>query len=392
MPDDGKRQIEGRPGCGLPVEQEGLRACRFHIGREVEGAECQRAVDQGTVAGKVDHQRARGFVAVERDLCVLDGQGLPRPIDLTLHGGGVQAFGIGHRQAEPACSPAQAGSGDLGLAGELQAVGDIEMALEACLQQVSLEGELQRPMWRVGLVGAGRKRGIECEPLAADREAAAAGHWALAPSSQLRVDVADRLPAAVGGRHVERAAAHGKRVEPHGDELIDQQRGNRADACRGKGGLEARRAGAQPRRAQIEYGTVEDEAGDGRAGRGIAVGIEGAAVERQVRRLAQPNGRRDDVHVARRGHHGIAGERLVSRALDGQHRRKHGEQQAGKGRKNERGKARNDVLASHALDFARLVLTSLFLVALAPPPRGQAVVFLLGRGLRTGPAFTNRGR
>ena len=124
----------------------------------------------------------------------------------------------------------------------------------------------------------------------------------------------------------------------------------------GKRGLEAavevRGAGAQARRVEVEHRRIEDEAGDGRAGRRVAVGIEGAAAERQIGSGAQADRRRDHVHVARRGHHGVARERLVGGAGAEEHRRKDGEQQTGKRRENERGEAGNDVLASHAVDFS----------------------------------------
>ena len=131
------------------------------------------------------------------------------------------------------------------------------------------------------------------------------------------------------------------------------------------------RSGAQARRIEIEHGLVEHEARDRRAGCRIAVGVEGAAVERQVGRVAQPDRRGDDMHVARRGHHGVAGERLVGCALNSEHRRKHGKQQAGKRSKNEGGKARNDVLSSHEVDFARLDDLACSLLPTPLPRRGK---------------------
>ena len=67
-------------------------------------------------------------------------------------------------------------------------------------------------------------------------------------------------------------------------ELLDQQRRNRC-RCRvaAKEASKLEAAGAQPGRVEIEHRPIEHEAGDGRAGRGIAVGVERAAVERQVR-------------------------------------------------------------------------------------------------------------
>ncbi len=176
--------------------------------------------------------------------------------------------------------------------------------------------------------------------------------WPLRRPGQLSLDVAERLRRPVRGGHVQRALAHRQGVEAHGEQLLHQQRRERA----GKRGLEVavevRGAGAQARRVEVEHRRIEDEAGDGRAGRRVAVGIEGAAAERQIGSVAQPDRRRDHVHVARRGHHGVARERLVGGAGAEQHRRKDGEQQTGKRRENERGEAGNDVLASHAVDFS----------------------------------------
>ncbi len=178
--------------------------------------------------------------------------------------------------------------------------------------------------------------------------------WPLRRPVSIRLDVADRLPAAVRRRHVERAAAQGEHLEPHGEKLVDQQRRSGLDLGHAEAAIDAGRAAARARRIEIEHGAVENEARDRRAGCRVAVGVEGAAVQRQVGRVAQPDRRRDDVHVARRGHHGVARERLVGRAFDVQRRSKDGEQQAGERGENECCKARNDVLSSHDFDFARL--------------------------------------
>jgi hypothetical protein len=73
---------------------------------------------------------------------------------------------------------------------------------------------------------------------------------------------------------------------------------------------------------------------------GVAVGVKRSAVERQVGGVAQADRRGDDMHVARRRHHGVTGEGLVAGALAPEHRREHGKQQAGKGSESEGGKAR----------------------------------------------------
>src|SRR6185436_863068 len=151
---------------------------------------------------------------------ILERQGVARPIDLPFDRSGVEPLGARHRHAEPARTPAHTGRRQLGLTGKLQALADVELTLEARLQQVSLESQLHRPTRRVALLDAGSERGIEGEPLAADREAAAARDLTLAPSRQLRLDVADRLPATIRRRDVKRAAANGERIEAHGGELL----------------------------------------------------------------------------------------------------------------------------------------------------------------------------
>ena len=100
--DEGKRQIEQRPRGALAVEQEGLRARGFRVWRQVECMERQCGANQRTLAGEIEHERASRFVAVDHDLGVLDGKGLPRPIDLTFDGSGVETVGGRNRQAEPA--------------------------------------------------------------------------------------------------------------------------------------------------------------------------------------------------------------------------------------------------------------------------------------------------
>ena len=132
----------------LPVEQEGLRARRLRVGRQVERIECQRGVDQRTLAGEVEHQRAGCLVAVDHDLGVLDGEGVPRPIDLPLDGAALRPSAVGTGTPNQRAARRRLGRRELGLPGELQILGDIEVAIEARLQQVALQRQLHRPARR----------------------------------------------------------------------------------------------------------------------------------------------------------------------------------------------------------------------------------------------------
>src|SRR4029078_4145499 len=96
-----------------------------------------------------------------------------RPGEVALDRGGVEALGDIERQPEPAPHAAQAGDGALSLAGELQALAQIGVAVEGSLQQARLEGHLQRPALRLLLVWLA-EGGIESQPLAPDREVAVA--------------------------------------------------------------------------------------------------------------------------------------------------------------------------------------------------------------------------
>src|SRR5262249_27338740 len=156
------------------------------------------------------------------------------------------------------------------------------------------------------------QRAIEAKPLPAEDEAAMASNLTLPPPGQFGLYLSDGLRGPIGGRHLERALTYRERIEPHCLQLFHE--GGRDGACKGplQRTLKLALLAQQSRCVEIEQRRVENEAGNGRAGGRIAVGIKRATAEGQVGRYAQAYRCRDDVQVAWRGHHGITREGLVN--------------------------------------------------------------------------------